>query len=263
MENISRFFSNTFKYILYISMFFIWINYYYRDVITSLVLSVIISIITDKIISIFVKRSRHNAIVKSKEKKLISDFSTQFLCSTKYQNINYFSSLFSNPSTKKSKDCFIIKDTTFIPYYTTCKIDESDIMAIYRTFNIKTKNLVVLCKDITDGAKSFAKSISNYNFVVLNEYDVYFKFLKPLNASLPSIISFKETKKLKIKEYINIALNKNHSKGYFTSGFVILISSIFIRYKIYYIVFAFILFVLAYFSYFNVWFNKPEDNNFI
>lgn len=202
-------------------------------------------------------------IIKSKEKKLIKDFSMAFMCSTKYQNINYFTSLFSNPITKKTKDYFIINDTTFIPYYFKSELDNDDIMSIYRSHSIKTKNLVVLCTNISSSAKVLAKNIDNYNFVVLDENDVYFKFLKPLNATLPSTIRLKENKKLKFKEFISIALNRHTSRGYFTSGFIILISSLFIRYKIYYIIFASLLFVLAYISHFNVWFNKPESNDFI
>ena len=92
---------------------------------------------------------------------------------------------------------------------------------------------------------------------------MYFKFLKPLNAPIPNSIKLKETQKLKFNQIVATALNKSTSKNYFTSGFIILISSLFIKYKVYYIIFASILFILAYISHFNVWFNKAESNDFV
>lgn len=263
MYKLSKILSTFFKYVLYISMFFIWIYYYNRNLILSVILSVILSLICDFIISIFVKKRNANAVIKNNEKKKIIEFSNQFLFSTTFQNINYFCDLFNNPNTKKFKTYFIINETTFLPLYQKFEIDENDILNIYKSINVKTKNLVVLCKNYSTNALNLSKSIDNFNFVLLNENDVFFKFLKPLNAMLPKTINFKKTKKLKAKEILSIALNKHTAKGYFFSAFIILISSIFIRYKIYYIAFAFILFILCYFSYFNVWFNKEAENDFV
>lgn len=263
MEHIKKFISDSFKYTLYISIFFIWINYYYSSVITSFIISIILSIITDKIIGLFVNKRNEHIIIKQEEKNKIKQFSMQFLCSTKYQNINYFYSLFKNPTTKKTKSYFVIQNTTFVPYYNKKELTEDDVIFIYKNIPVNTDNLVVLCVNATNSATIFAKSINNYKFVILNENDVYFKFLKPLNALLPNSIKFKQSKKLKFKEILTIALNKNTSKGYFTSGFIILISSIFIKYKIYYIIFASLLFILSFISYFNVWFNKLENNDFV
>ena len=263
MYKISKILNIFFKYVLYVSMFFIWIYYYNRQLVFSFVLSIILSVICDFIISIFVKKRNTNAIIKNEEKKKILDFSNQFLFSTTFQNINFFCDLFKNPNTKKFKNYFIINNTTFLPYYTKIELDENDITNIYKSINVKTKNLVVMCKNCTNTGINLSKSVDNFNFVVLNENDVYFKFLKPLNATIPQNINFKKNKKLKFKELLCIALNKHTAKGYFFSAFIILISSLFIKYKIYYIVFAFMLFILCYFSYFNVWFNKESNNDFI
>lgn len=263
MDKIRKIISNIFKYTLYISLFFIWINYYYSNIIFSFLISIVLSVICDLIIGVFIKKRNKHALISSQEKQLINDFSIQFLSSTKYQNINYFCSLFNNPNTKKTKEYFIIENTTFVPSYSKQEITNDDVFQIYRTINIKTKNLVVLCKSASSEAKILAKNIENYNFVILTENDVFFKFLKPLNACIPKSINFKKTKKLKFKEFLSIALNKNTSKGYFTSGFIILLSSLIIKYKIYYIIFASLLFILAYISHFNVWFNKSESNDFV
>lgn len=263
MVYLSKIVSTFFKYTLYVSMFFIWIYYYNRNLLLSLVLSIALSLIVDFVIMQFVKKKNSNAIIKSNEKKAIEAFSNQFLFSTTFQNINYFCDLFNNPNIKKTKNYFVIENTTFLPYYNKCELNQDDILGIYKLFNVKTKNLVVMCKSISTDALTLSKSIDNYNFVVLNESDVYFKFLKPLKASMPNNVSFKQTKKLKLKEILALALNKHTAKGYFLSAFIILLTSIFIKYKIYYIVFAFVLFLLCYFSYFNVWFNKEADNDFV
>lgn len=263
MENITKFISSLFKYIIYISLFFLWINYYHRNIYFSLVLSIIFSIISDKIIQIFVSKKHKYTVLKKEEQNKIKNFSTQFLCSTKFENINYFTTLFGNPNIKKTKDFFILNNTTFLPYYIKETLDDNDIYTIYRSFNIKTNKLVVLCSKVTDSAYVISKNISNFDMIILNENDVYTKFLKPLNAIPPNTIIFKGKNKLKLKEFLSMSLNKNNAKGYFFSGFIILLSSIFIRYKIYYIVFATLLFILAYISYFNVWYNKSTPNDFI
>ena len=261
MENITKFFSTLFKYTIYISLFFLWINYYHRNIYFSFALSIIFSIIVDKIIQLFISKKQKYTILKTEEKNKIKDFSIQFLCSTKFENINYFTTLFNNPNTKKTKDYFIINNTTFLPYYIKETLDEDDIYTIYRSFNIKTNKLVVLCTKITDSAKLLSKNIANFDITILNENDVYTKFLKPLNATIPTTIIFKQ--KQKLKDFISMGLNKHNAKRYFFSGFIILLSSIFIRYKIYYIVFASLLFILAYISYFNTWYNKSTPNDFI
>jgi uncharacterized membrane protein len=263
MENITKFVSNIFKYAIYISLFFLWINYYYRNIYFALFLAVIISIIVDKIIQIIISKKNKYTLLKKEEQSKIKEYSIQFLCSTKFENINYFTTLFNNPNIKKTKDYFIINDTTFLPYYYKSQLDNDDIYTIYRSYNIKTSKLVVLCVSISDTANVLAKSISNYQMIVLNENDAYTKFLKPLTATLPGTIIFKKDTKLKLKDLVSISLNRHSAKGYFFSGFIILISSLFIRYKIYYIVFATLLFVLSYISYFNTWYNKSTPNDFI
>ena len=263
MDTITKFVSNIFKYSIYVSLFFLWINYSCRNIYLSLIIAIFLSIIIDKIIQIFISKKNKYTTIKKEEQDKIKNFSIQFLCSTKFENINYFTTLFSNPNIKKTKDYFIINDTTFLPYYIKDTLIDDDIYSIYRSFNIKTKKLVVLCANITDSAQNIAQNIASYEIIPLNENDVYFKFLKPLNANLPNTITFKQKQKLKLKDFMSMGLNKHSAKSYFLSGFVILISSLFIRYKIYYIIFASLLFVLAYISYFNTWYNKSTPNDFI
>ena len=68
MYKISKILNIIFKYVLYVSMFFIWIYYYNRQLVFSFVLSIILSVICDFIISIFVKKRNTNAIIKNEEK---------------------------------------------------------------------------------------------------------------------------------------------------------------------------------------------------
>lgn len=263
MDRISKLFSIIFKYILYFSIFFLWVYYYNKDLVISCIISILLSILLDLVTCIFIKKKNNNAKLKNNEKKQIELFSKQFLFSTQFQNINYFCNLFNNPNTKKFKGYFTINNTTFLPYYVKAELCDEDVLYLYKSVNIKTKNFVVLCKDISNSAILLSKSIENYNFVILNENDVYLKFLKPLNAIPPKNISFKENKKLRKMELLQMAFNKKNTKGYFLSGLIILISSIFIRYKIYYISFASLLFIFSYFSHFNVWFNKETKNDFM
>lgn len=263
MEVVYKIISTFFKYVLYVSMFFIWVYYYNRNLIISLLISFAISLVVDFFIGLFVKRKNAHANLKLEEKRKIEEFSTQFLFSTTFQNINYFYELFNNPNAKKTKTYFVINNTTFVPYYIKPTLCEEDVYHLFKSINLKTKNLVVLCKSVTDGGLTLAKSINNFNFIILNETEVYFKFLKPLNALIPNVATFKKQSKLKFKELLKLALNKQSAKGYFSSAFIILLSSIFVRFKIYYIVFAFILFILCFLSYFNVWFNTKQNDSLI
>ena len=191
MDKISKIISIVFKYFLYFSFIFLWVYYYNKNLVISCIISLLLSVLLDMLIGLFLKKKSNHAQIKSNEKKQIENFSKQFLFSTQFQNINYFCSLFQNPNTKKMKGYFIIQNTTFVPYYTKAELNDEDILYLYKSINVKTKNLVVLCKSISNSALILSKSIENFNFVVLNENDVYFKFLKPLNATSPNIIKFK------------------------------------------------------------------------
>ena len=78
---------------------------------------------------------------------------------------------------------------------------------------------------------------------------------------MSSKVLYEEKNKYTFKELLNIAFNKNKTKSYVVTGLIFLISSIFLRYNIYYIVFTTLMFVFALFSYFNKPFNKKINEN--
>ncbi len=83
------------------------------------------------------------------------------------------------------------------------------------------------------------------------------------NVKIENKIEFKETKKLKLIELKNIVFNRSRAKGYFLSGFILLFTSLFYPYGLYYQIFASILFCLSLFSFYNKKYNvKPSDNLF-
>ena len=62
-----------------------------------------------------------------------------------------------------------------------------------------------------------------------------------------------------LKDFVSYSFNKNRTKGYLFSAFVLILSSLFVRATIYYCIIASILVVFAFVSQFNPYFNKKND----
>lgn len=139
-------------------------------------------------------------------------------------------------------------------------LNVSKFLKIYNKLKKEKANeIIIICKEIND--KQVFSICQNFKekFVILDQYQTYQKIYKP-NQTYPEIeVKCKNEKKMVFKDFVSYSFNKNRTKGYLFSAFVLILSSLFVRATIYYCIIASILVVFALVSQFNPYFNKKND----
>lgn len=218
------------------------------------------------IVHLCLTKKGETQIKQKNQQKLAENISQYLLFSTKQETLKIFENVL------KKKNCEYTKKTNFIcfndnalyPVYTKTKCDDNDILECIvklNTAKISATNIIILAKTFTDDAIKFSKTLSQ-KVILMNEYQTYELFFKPVNF----IVENKSQKKLSFKQksrnLIDIAFNKKRFKNYMISALIVFIGSYFMRYNIYYLIMSTILIILALFSYFNKPFNRPQKDIF-
>lgn len=110
--------------------------------------------------------------------------------------------------------------------------------------------LLILGKSFTNSAQNFANA--NSDIYLLNSNDSY-NFFCHFNT-FPSIKE--EAKQHKFRNFLHNIIKKENTKGYIKASLVLIAFSIFSSYKLYYRLFAYLLFLLSIFSFLS---NKAKE----
>lgn len=228
---------------------FLWCNFYLRNFSHSLICSAII-ILTFSLIYIPHKINKYkknkyttaetdkknyykNQLLLSNNKEIINFITNLY----EYKNIEFLSDNHAFTDNKDIFICFNEEELTNSKIYDFFKQSVSNDIYVYSlnkpNFSLKINN----------------KKISYYNFS-----DLMTK-CKEKNTFFDNNIIIEKKTKLRVKDVLCIVLGKERSKSYLYLGSLILFSSLFTPYNIYYIVISSILFILSIFSKFNKFFN--------
>jgi len=257
-------FDCVFKFILLFSLNIIWTLYFIRITWLSVICAIILPIIEILIGKYFLFRRNKKTAPKLQEQQHIEDVNNAFIFMAQKKVLNFFNKLFSSTHDTKIKHDYIIigQETPIIiyPCFKLNKLNSDEIIKMYNSITEKNiKRILILCNSYET---NIVQVLNNFKtqVIILDKVKIYYNFLKP-KSTFPEINSNTPTKnKLKFKEIIQIAFNKKKTKSYFLSAFFILFSSIFVSYKIYYLIFASILFIFAILSRFNFSYVKPEQD---
>ena len=233
-------------------MLFLWLNYYYNNLPIVAITSLILAILIGQILSIFYKKKKNILNLNSKEQAHIKEISSKFMLTSDKIILNfYYTILSASHVVIKEKSYLRWDDYVFIPYYKKSVIDSDVIANIYKE-HISTQGIIISGVEFSDNAKTLCSNLP-INIHLLDEYQTYQLFKK--YNSFPNFNIKLKDNKINKKEVIKSTIfSKKNSKHYFISGIIILISSLFIRYSIYYIVFATLLFIFSAISFFK----KPK-----
>lgn len=225
------------------SLSFAWINFNIKSLKVSLISSIIITITFSIIYILFYKykktKTKENQEKNSIKRNLCQDL---FYMTNKelylfLSEIYDFSSYIKISerhlySEEKSIDIFFIFDTT----------KQSNNIFQDR----KSNNLKIFCINSID----INNNIENINIEFIQIDNIVNK-LKEKNINYYPKYNFKKRPKFTIKSIFCIVLDKEKSKNYFLFAILLLFSSLFTPYSIYYIIFSTILFLLSIFSRFS------------
>lgn len=286
MRKINLFLQEALKFVLLFLLCFVWTRYVFRKLWLSVVLSLFIATIIYVILWFLGQKKNNKQGLKLKEKADAEDMYLSLVCQNK--PIDFFANILAKQYEK------IDKHPDYVTYVQNKSADEQkqtknsqkeslkslekyektvlyfdnsfDGLNVSKFLNIynklkkeKSNEIIIICKEIND--KQVFSICQNFKekFVILDQYQTYQKIYKP-NQTYPEIeVKCKNEKKMVFKDFVSYSFNKNRTKGYLFSAFVLILSSLFVRATIYYCIIASILVVFALVSQFNPYFNKKND----
>lgn len=254
--------NNIFKYVAIFCICFIWSNYYYPNFLGCVILSIfttsLICFITSKIF--YIKHEKREKTLKEQQKT--EQILNQLLFLNQTELIEYFYVAFKNLNfnVNKLKNCITFNNNIIVPFF-SFELTTNDFLSIYKTHNKSNKNLVILTNKVSTELNSFLSNFDLSYVKLVTRLDVYSKIIKPSNV-IPNI-NIQPTKTIKLTwlKVCQYAFNKKNTKSYFLSGFLVMFSSLFYKYGLYYQIVGTILFILSLYSHFNTRFNQPPNTN--
>lgn len=247
----SKISNNIFLLISIFCIFFLWTNIYTKNIYTSFVCSLIVLIAFSiiyypiKIINSKNKKKKNNNFQKKDYTKI------QFLFGKNEKIIKFIIELFKikNHSKITNTHFVITEDNLDIFFFFNNILTEKEINLVYK--NTINQNIKIFCLEFE---KAITK-LKNYNLEIIDFENIY-NNCRNNNCYLDFNIEIKKTTKYSFKNILCIVFSKGRSKSYFWLALLLLFSSLFTPYNIYYIVFSSILFILAIYSKFNKHFNQ-------
>lgn len=229
------------KYFLIFAVSFLWLNYVRISNTLAFSISISVSIILGYAIHLLQGLKTKHINVGKEENEKIENTSLQLTYGTNKQVLDFFYSTFNkNYTIKKYSDYISLNNYDFFPIYSTDTITQSDVL---RAIKQSENEIIIACVSADQSAIKCAK-LTSKKVVILTQADVY-RILKKYD-SFPNFNITKITKKkLKFVDIKNSTFAKANAKGYIISSIIILFSSFFVRFNIYYTCISTLLLILA------------------
>ena len=229
-------------------IFFLWCNFYIRNfrlsIISSFLAIIAFAIIFFPIYLHKTKISKNSKINRQKFLDFVNNIlimNNAEICTFLSTHLNFeeYTKISNTHITTKNKDIFFI--------FSDEKIFECDFLRNFK--NRISDNIQIYCFKKLN-IDNIYKNV-NIEFI---EIDKLYKTLLKSNTEIPNKYKFEKTK-ISFTEIFKGIFNKSKSRGYFMYGLLILFTSMFTPYNIYYIIFSTLLFLLSIFSRFNHLYN--------
>lgn len=225
---------------------FAWVQFFVKNIILSLFISTILATVVILAIRWFKSRkyaSKQNQLNRSSNLARFK-LAIQTMPSVKLTTIikKLIPSKYTAKTTKG--DITFVKDNlthTFTFYYEN-QLNDTKLLDIIKSK--KASNLTIFCSTFSQDAKLVATAFKNKKIELINLEQLY-DICNTHNIEIDTDNIDLNKSKITLKEILKNSLSRNKSKGYFISGLILLFTSLIIPYKIYYVVFSSILFVLS------------------
>ncbi len=250
--NIAEIIDLIFINILMFLIIFVWAKYFNRNILYSVLISIIV-LIAFNLIRSFLRFNKKNKQVLSKNLEAdIEQYMLTLLSNSQENNALFFIKLFETKQPKYyKKDNFIFLQGTNIiicPMFNTQELKLEPCLKILNKLSKQDlTQIIFLCVKCDLKLKMLLEKLKNQNVKVYQKNDIYFNFLKPNNYYPAIMFEYKQSNKLKFRELINISFNKKRAKGYFLSGILIFFCSFIVRHNFYYVFMSSLLFLFTLF----------------
>lgn len=243
MKHITNLIRHTLTFFIFFFLSFMWIQYYQRQYIQSLLLAIFISITLTIFISLLQnKKSKKYRQLKIKENE-VEQFGKNLLLCSDEEIIKICEPLAQG------------SDHYEYAFHTFC-VTPNDILSILHQHHTQQK-ITIFCYQYDKTILDFVKHITNKTIILYHYQDIY-TLLCNLQK-LPTLPTYYQPEKhTTIKQILSTACKKEKAKSYFLSGLFFGIGSLFIRYNIYYMVMSTLLFLLALYALCNKKYNDTK-----
>lgn len=229
-------------------LIFAWIRFYTHDITLSLIVGSICSAIICFIVNYFFYKREHQKIGSAKNKKNAENLGIALLGATNDEILEYFFNVFNKDGNKLQKrqnyleleyysaqnDMHSTLHSTIVyPFFHKTELGLDDLILIIKLIRSVNKTEIKIFDISTNNeAKEFASKIKNLNIQFFDQYDLY----SMSNSTTAPITIDTQIAKLNYRDYLKFAFDKSRSKNYLLFGLILLISSFFVPYKIYYLI---------------------------
>jgi len=261
MKTVNVIFSKILRILLVFLLFFIWVRYYEKSLLWAVIYTSVLTFIFDFLLTFFTKKKDLKASMKKSEIAKAEGYCNHFIFNGNSVALNfYFELLGQNFSASKRVNYILFENNNeknvLFPYYIYNKLSIQDLVFVYEKVKKLTVNKIIICTNEVDPKTKELVSKLPIKFIILNKYETYENIMKKYDYFPNSILNIDDSPKLNFKNFLAYSLNKKRAKGYIFSSIILLISSLFVKVTIYYLIFSSILLLMAIFSYTNNLYNK-------
>lgn len=232
-------------YLIFFVLFYSWINFYRKSMLASFVLASLLAFFVVFLL-FYVKAKKDNKKNLSfKQREKITNSITQLKFLPTQKLIDYFYQNISKTEKAKKHCYFVETDSKVIyPFFAKTTLDADSFTQIYTKFCAYHKEIVILCENVAKDTSNLANLIQNKKITIFDAENTYNQFVKKYQT-IPESVIFSKPKKLALKELFCYMIQKERTRNYFLMGLVLIVSSFFVLFKIYYLIVGSILLCMA------------------
>lgn len=252
MKNASTIFQIILQSILIFLLIFIWVRYYVSPLWLTFVISILSTITIELLYRLFVNKKVKTKQLKNKEKAHAENIFIS-ICTNKQKYLDFLYKTLSTKDKCEKTDNYIIiinhdVKRAIFPINKLRKINCDDILKVIQdTKSEKLDEVVILCNNIEKECIAFANKFS-LKISFFNKYETYKNIYKEFNSFPEEELILKKTKKNTFKELLSYAFSYDKAKGYGLTALILLISSIFVSFNLYYSIMVTILVLFTFIS---------------
>lgn len=225
---------------------FAWIQFFIKNIILSLFISLILSFGIILTLNYFKSKKYKNTQSILKRDYDFSCFRVAIQTMSVLKLTSTIKKIIPHKYCPKSikGDIHFIKngESYILTFYYIDELKHNSLLNIVK--NKICDNLIVFCSSYTQEAKSISGVFTNKS-IELIDLEQLFEILNSKNVLIDTSNINLEKPKKTIKQILKNIISRDKSKSYFIGGIVLLFTSLIIPYKIYYILFSSALFILS------------------
>lgn len=237
--NISKMVDRCFLFVLLFIVFFIWIRYYWQSLWLSVLVAFAISFFICRLVNAFLYGKELDKKIKQQLNRDIDNYFFTLSCLSLQENLQFFKKVLKSCDAKISNNFVIVKNTAIYLFFGSV-LQAEDVARIVLKMK-ECKKIIICCKE--SKIKQF--SINNVCVEIFEKEAVYVNFFVKYGVFPDILIQNAQPLKTPFKQLLKGLFDRKKAKVFFYLGLLTLFSSLFVWYKLYYLIVSTIMFVLA------------------